>query len=199
MLALCMVALEAELDAAERVITMASAAAGAPVAIIREVSPAGEGWVKPTNRAIQQALSQSADFVALLQTDFMSFSRGWGARMIAALDAGECYGLAGPSVRCGTRPQCHGRPGLDPEERVVDMICYTAVVIRREVFEDIGALDESYIHYGADYDHVRRAQQRGWRAIYVPDVYIGHAWGGPLRYPKWKEHDARIYYTRWPK
>ena len=53
----------------------------------------------------------------------------------------------------------------------------SCMLIRREVIEQIGYLDERYFAYQEDADYCFRARQAGWQVYYVPDAQIIH-YGG---------------------
>lgn len=197
MLALCLPTLEAELPDAERAMAMAQERAGVKTLPIIEVDREGVGWVRPANRALSRALLTDAPYIGLLAADLRHFPANWAHRLIDVLTLDAYHGVAVPGLRCGTAPQRYGKPGMRPGWRVADMVCYTVAVFKRELWEQVGLLDETYIHYGADYEHVRQAQARQWRAVWVQDVFVVHDWQ-PLEYPDWKDHDAPIYYGRHP-
>lgn len=195
MLALGLPTLKSELANARDVMWRATQAAGVEVVPILEIDAEGVGFVRVCNRVLARGLALGASHIAVLQDDLTTFPAGWAAQMIDAVEQSEDYGMAGPSIRCGTSPQRTGRPGMTGLE-VVDLLCYTAVLFKRAMLEDVGLLDESYIHYGGDYDHVRQAQSRGWKAVWARGVYIGHNWES-LAHPDWKRHDSPLYYGRW--
>lgn len=47
-------------------------------------------------------------------------------------------------------------------------------LIRREVIEQVGLLDEDYFMYGEDLDWSYRIKKAGWKIMYAPDVKITH-------------------------
>jgi GT2 family glycosyltransferase len=61
------------------------------------------------------------------------------------------------------------------EAMLVDWVSGAAMVIRREVIEAIGALDEEYFMYVEDVDLCYRAKQADWQTWYAPDGVITHA------------------------
>lgn len=70
----------------------------------------------------------------------------------------------------------------DPnEEYDVDAVVGAFMLIRREVLEDIGLLDESYWMYGEDLDFCLRARSAGWRTRYYPRVRALHLKGESSR------------------
>jgi GT2 family glycosyltransferase len=48
------------------------------------------------------------------------------------------------------------------------------VIIRREVFQKIGLLDDSFFLYWEDADFSERAKRSGYRVVYYPDTCIWH-------------------------
>ena len=51
------------------------------------------------------------------------------------------------------------------------------MLIRREVIEQIGCLDETYYAYQEDADYCRRVRDAGWQVIYHPQAQIIHFGG----------------------
>ncbi|MFT4728752.1 MAG: N-acetylglucosaminyl-diphospho-decaprenol L-rhamnosyltransferase [Granulosicoccus sp.] len=74
--------------------------------------------------------------------------------------------------------------GLHPTEKTtiepipVDWICAACMIIRREVMESTGLLDESYFLYGEDIEWGCRMTDDGWPLYHLPDIKIEHALGG---------------------
>jgi len=56
----------------------------------------------------------------------------------------------------------------------VDAISGSFMMVRREVFEKIGGLDEQFFMYGEDLDWCYRVQKSGWRVYYVHETTIIH-------------------------
>lgn len=55
---------------------------------------------------------------------------------------------------------------------------FACVVIRKEVLDQIGLLDESFFMYFEDIDYCRRAHDRGWKLLYWPEARVVHLLGG---------------------
>ena len=55
---------------------------------------------------------------------------------------------------------------------------FACVMIRREVFDDIGLLDEEFFMYFEDVDYCQRAQRAGWNIIHNPNARVVHLRGG---------------------
>jgi len=68
--------------------------------------------------------------------------------------------------------------------RVSDKVIYpewtsfACVLIRRQVFEDIGLLDEEFFMYFEDVDFCERARKAGWQIIHNPEAHVVHLRGG---------------------
>lgn len=62
-----------------------------------------------------------------------------------------------------------------PEEP--QWLCFASAVIRREVFEKIGLLDEGYFNYFDDVDFCRRTWGAGWRVLSWPEAEVIHLIG----------------------
>ncbi len=69
-----------------------------------------------------------------------------------------------------------GRDYSVPAE--VDEVSGAAMLIRREVIDQIGGLDEGFAWGYEDVDYCLRARRAGWRVHYVPDARVMHHWGG---------------------
>lgn len=55
-----------------------------------------------------------------------------------------------------------------------DWLSGTSLMIRREVLEDVGLMDEGYFLYFEESDYCLQAQRRGWELWYVPESRILH-------------------------
>lgn len=65
-----------------------------------------------------------------------------------------------------------------PDEPVqVDWVGGAAMMVRREVFDAIGLLDETYFVYYEETDFCLRAKRAGWSSWYVPQSVIVHLEG----------------------
>jgi len=55
---------------------------------------------------------------------------------------------------------------------------FACVMIRREVFDDIGLLDEEFFMYFEDVDFCQRSRRAGWNIIHNPKARVVHLRGG---------------------
>jgi N-acetylglucosaminyl-diphospho-decaprenol L-rhamnosyltransferase len=82
----------------------------------------------------------------------------------------------------------------------VDWICGACFLVRREVIDDVGGLDESLFMYAEDVEWGCRIREHGHRILYVPDITVVHIQGGtqyktPDAPPstKWLDSLAKVY------
>ncbi len=61
--------------------------------------------------------------------------------------------------------------------REVDWVQGSALLARREVYAQIGGLDEGYVMYSEELDWCKRAKDAGWRVVYLGDAHIVHHGG----------------------
>lgn len=59
----------------------------------------------------------------------------------------------------------------------VDWLSGSALLVRREAFDQIGVFDERFFMYCEDVDLCKRAHDAGWRVVYYPEVEISHRIG----------------------
>lgn len=59
-------------------------------------------------------------------------------------------------------------------ETEIDQPCGAFMMVRREVADQVGLLDERYFMYGEDTDWAYRIKQAGWRVMYVPRTKVRH-------------------------
>jgi GT2 family glycosyltransferase/lipopolysaccharide/colanic/teichoic acid biosynthesis glycosyltransferase len=71
---------------------------------------------------------------------------------------------------------------LNPDEsHEVDAVSGSFMFLRREVYEQVGGLDEQFFMYGEDLDWCYRIQQAGWKVYYVPTTQIIHYKGESVK------------------
>jgi len=64
---------------------------------------------------------------------------------------------------------------LDPDQMAeVDSVVGAFMIVRAEVIEQIGFLDEEYFMYAEDLDWALRAKEAGWKVYYCPHVTVLH-------------------------
>lgn len=84
-----------------------------------------------------------------------------------------------------------------------DWVSGASMIIRREVFDDIGLLDEGYYTYFDDIDFCFNAKKKGWSTWYVPASRVVHLVGQstgvnrkPKRLPPYMLDARRRYFLK---
>jgi N-acetylglucosaminyl-diphospho-decaprenol L-rhamnosyltransferase len=101
-----------------------------------------------------------------------------GATQVAAFRFPSLLGELEQALRLGlaTRLLCKQRIAM-PEPAAsceVDWISGSSMLIRRQVFEQIGAFDEEFFLYFEETDFCRSARRSGWKVWYVADAPVTH-------------------------
>lgn len=132
-------------------------------------NPANVGFVKAVNQGMK---ASSAPHVVLLNND-TEVVPGWLERLRASLTGS--IGLAGPrsnlnGTLSATMPQLSPTVLSKPS-----MLVFFCVMIRRDVMDKVGFLNEQFgVGLGDDDDYCQRAQAAGYDLCYVGDLVIFH-------------------------
>jgi GT2 family glycosyltransferase len=95
-------------------------------------------------------------------------------------------------------------PPLPKEACQTDWLSGAYIIVRREVFDDIGLLDEGYFTFFEDVDFCFNARKAGWPIWYVPASRIVHFGGQstgltvkkPKRIPSYAFEARRRYFLK---
>ncbi len=98
-----------------------------------------------------------------------------GSLQSAGLSFPTWSGLLGAAVPW-TRPSRLSLPA-DGGLRPCDWLIGACLLMRRQVLEEVGYLDEGYFMYGEEKDLCYRARQAGWQVACVPDAQVVHLGG----------------------
>jgi GT2 family glycosyltransferase len=195
-----------------------------------------EGWplqviTNPENLGCTLALNQGmratqAEYIILLNNDTVVCPQ-WveGLLLVARLD--PRIGIVGPKILCPsrgcilatgglvfTRAGCRLPPGRGasrhdprfcaPEDR--QYIEGSCMLVKREVIERIGLLDEAYAPaYYEDADYSFRARAHGFRTVYSPFSEIYHYAGVTADMPdvaamlRARRGQEQLFRTRWAR
>ncbi|MBU0702388.1 MAG: glycosyltransferase family 2 protein [Chloroflexi bacterium] len=66
-----------------------------------------------------------------------------------------------------------GTPG-DDTIQAVDWLVGACLLVRRQVYEQVGGLDEGFFMYSEELDWCRRIRDAGWEVVYLPTATIVH-------------------------
>jgi N-acetylglucosaminyl-diphospho-decaprenol L-rhamnosyltransferase len=82
----------------------------------------------------------------------------------------------------------------------VDWVQGSALLARREIYDQIGGLDERYVMFSEELDWCKRAKQRGWRVVYLGSAYITHHGGKSTEQASARKHiyfqESKLRYFR---
>lgn len=68
-------------------------------------------------------------------------------------------------------------PPVSEEACVTDWVAGASMMIRREVIQDVGLMDEGYFMYYEEMDYCLQARRAGWPCWYVPASHVVHLVG----------------------
>jgi hypothetical protein len=170
------------------------------------------GFSGGCNAGIRQALGGGADLVFLVNSDLVVAPRTLG-QLERALGESPDAGIVGPVVLARSEPDRVSSAGIVfspvtgrmrhvgagqrlehlglPPTRVVDGVSGCAMLVRREVFEAIGLLDEDYFFSFEDLDFCLRAGRRGFSTVLAGDALSYHQGSRSIG----KRSTSRIYFA----
>ncbi|EGJ30897.1 MULTISPECIES: glycosyltransferase family 2 protein [Moorena] len=97
-------------------------------------------------------------------------------------------------------------PPIPDQPCPTDWVAGASMIIRREVFEQVGLIDEAYFMYYEEMDFCLQAQRAGWECWYVPESRVVHLVGQssgvtdtkrpPKRRPQYVFDSRRRYFLK---
>lgn len=185
-----------------RIVVVDNASTDSSLEIVRERFPRVELIVNDRNLlfaegnnvGVRHAIASGAQYILLLNND-TEVDPDFAARMIETLHTNRDVGIVGPKILYHDDPEriWYGGGGFYPLiwvprhigiRKLVGEVADTpgetgyvsgcAMLVRREVFEDVGLLDHSYRIYCEDVDFCLRAIRAGWKCCYEPRAVIWH-------------------------
>jgi hypothetical protein len=149
-------------------------------------SPVNRGFSGGSNLGIEAALGRGTGAVLLLNND-ASVDGSSVTAMLETLGCDPAIGVIGPTLwhdgRCisagGRDIALHAATRFTPLEPPtalfdVDYVPGTVALIRREVFEAVGILDEDFFFGGEMADFCHRARMAGYRSVTEPRARALH-------------------------
>ncbi len=146
------------------------------------------------NVGIDYAMQNGADYVVLLNND-TTVDPAFLSELVQTAESDSRIGMAGPKIYYYNEPERIWFAGgkveywkgwvshigiREPDNgqydtpRDVDYLTGCCMLVKREVIERIGKLDESFFIYGEDADWSLRAARAGYRLRFVPSSVIWH-------------------------
>ena len=149
------------------------------------------GYAGGNNLGIRHALEHGAELVWILNNDTTVASDALDLLVEATL-ADDRVGIAGSVLYHADEPDRiqawgGGRIGLlgvartssAPADRL-DFVNGASMLVRSEVFEEIGLLDEHFFFFMEDADFSRTAARRGWRLAVAEGAAVRHKVGASV-------------------
>jgi GT2 family glycosyltransferase len=185
-----------------RVLLIDNASTDGTVATVRNafadvgilVNPTNLRFAGGNNIGIKHALASSADYVLLLNNDTI-VEPDFLTHLVRVAERESGVGMVSPKIYYFHQPQLiwfaggkiewwkgwishigirENDRGQYDTIRETDYLTACCVLVKREVIERIGMLDERYFIYGEDADWCIRASRAGYKLLYVPSAVIWH-------------------------
>jgi GT2 family glycosyltransferase len=161
------------------------------------------GFAVAVNRGIEIA---TGEWIAILNND-VTLASGWLLTLLervgdAAFATGKILSARNPKQIDGTfdeisRGACPSRCGSGKPDstywnkpRAIRFAPMTAAIFRRDLFREIGPLDELFGSYFEDVDFGIRCAVRGRSGVYVPEAVAFHV--GSATLGSWKSDTVRL-------
>ena len=131
--------------------------------------------------ALEHAIAQATSQTGLISPSIVDGSGGSAAsRFRYHCATSELVRAAGSGPVSRLLP--NGRVAItDPQEQDwmhPDWVSFAAVLVRRQMVDAIGPMDEGYFLYFEDAEYCLRAARQGWRMSFAPDAQVQHIEGG---------------------
>ena len=135
------------------------------------------GFIRATNQGLR---ASDAQYVCLMNNDAEA-SRRWLAEMISVAESDPAIGLVNPKSTLPAKEGrgYRGRSFINGEKRFIEtnQCMGYCMLIKREVLEKIGFLDEAYGVGGFDdTDFSRRAHSQGYKCVCARYAFVFHKW-----------------------
>jgi GT2 family glycosyltransferase len=151
------------------------------------------GYAGNNNVGIAAALESGAEWVLVLNEDTI-LADDCVAKLVRAATPDRRIGIVGPTVLHYDEPDviqsAGGRLGRDwtsyhldqntrhqgqrPDSRDVDWISGCAIMVRRDVIDQVGMIDPRYFYFWEETEWCLRATRAGWRVVHVPAAKVWH-------------------------
>ena len=129
------------------------------------------GWCKAINQGLKEV---KGDYVVFSNNDVV-FTANWFEKMFAHFNKDKDLGVLGPTTNKvdGFQHIDYNKEGVDFQE--TDILTFFNVMIKKEVIDKIGGLDERFGLGGQDdADYCIRARKEGFKVGIARDVFIYH-------------------------
>lgn len=167
-----------------------------------------EGFTGGNNTGIEYALNERFEFILLLNNDTVVDETFVKDLLASAEEAPSEVGVMGPTVHTypddcvwsnggkinpWTGTTAHRVPDLsDDPPCAVDYVVGAAILVRSEVFRDIGLLDDDFFIYYEETEFCCRAKKHGWGVWHLPVSGVHHKETTEFEHSPFRDY----YFTR---
>ena len=104
------------------------------------------------------------------------------ARRVPRLGEALGHAFLGPLIPSNPFTRSYTMAGWDrATEREVEWVSGSAMLLRREALDEVGAFDEGYFMYVEDVDLCTRLGRKGWQVLFSPELEVVHQIGVSTR------------------
>lgn len=154
------------------------------------------GWVKAINQGIK---ASRAPYICIMNNDTVVRSGGWLSGLVTVALMSRDIGLINP------RFEIKKKVPADEPFIEIDFCRGYCVLIKREVIDRIGGLDESYgLGYYDDDDLSVRAIRAGYRCVRANSVFVEHIGDSTFsdlfkdeKRRELHEKNKKLFYSKW--
>jgi GT2 family glycosyltransferase len=151
------------------------------------------GYAGNNNVGIEAAHKQGADWILVLNEDTI-LDPDCLTHLVRVGESDDRIGILGPMVYHHDEPvviqsagghldkrwrathlgQNQVDRGQFPAPHSVDWISGCAILVRREVIDQVGGLDDRFFYYWEETEWCLRARKKGWQIWHVPHAHLWH-------------------------
>ena len=154
------------------------------------------GFAKANNIAMERALKEGANYIALLNNDTRA-DNNWLDNLVKVMGLDKKIGICSSKILSIDNPRIlystghifkwgkildrgHGEIDNGQYDNKIDVVgaCAGACLYRKEMIEQIGLFDENFVTSYEDAEMSWRALRKGWKSKYVPTAIVYHHGGG---------------------
>lgn len=172
-------------------LALAMAGCSVPVRVLVSYDRKRQGFSKTVNQGIRAA--DPSEDICLLNDDVLEFQYGWLEILRQVLYSNAKYGISAPSGASAAAPMKGGHRG-EVGQQVVRQVSFWCVLMKRKMLNELGLLDEAFIHYCSDNWYCEVMRRKGWQCVWAKAVFLVHQRHGSKFQGKWREHDRRILF-----
>lgn len=153
------------------------------------------GYAGGNNAGLRHAIEMGVDYALLLNND-TEVAPEFLRQLVETAEADPRVGMVGPTIYYYDHPDViwsaggaidwrrgktwmvclnepdRGQCGTEP--RIVDFVTGCAMLVRREVMERVGLLDERFFLYYEEVEWCTRARRAGFKVLHLPAAHVWH-------------------------